>query len=203
MLLSLHSLQLDLPLNQSGECLVMVELILPRNGIARKTALKEIRLSKGKGSLARAPFYEKALLKEKVDGLFGIKVSVTRPLKHPELNQFLRQLVATGIESGADLLTYAFIRHPLFADLLEAGSERLAEQIDSEAALFIAEGGLDLDAETLTAGSLEVPLKLTETQRVSDVPPGPKSRENRKMSAKTYKKGSAVGELVLDIILPE
>ncbi len=202
MLLSLHSLQFELPLNQSGECLVLVELILPRNGIARKTALKELRLSKGKRSLARAPFYEKALLKEKVDGLFGIKVSATRPLKHPELNQFLRQLLATGIESSSDLLAPLLLRSAPFDDALEEAGEQLAERIQAPSS-FIAEGGLDLDAETLTTGPLQIPLKLTETQRVSDVPPGPKSREKRKTAAKTYKKGSAVGEIVLDLIVPE
>ena len=83
MLLSLQTLTLDAPLNQSGECLILTELILPRNGIARKAALKDVRLIKGKRSFARAPFFEKALLKEKVDGPFGLKVSVTRPLSTP------------------------------------------------------------------------------------------------------------------------
>jgi hypothetical protein len=207
MLLSLQAIQLDAPLNASGECLVLTELVLPRNAIARKAALKDVHLSKGKRSFARAPFYEKALLKEKVDGLFGIKVSVTRPLKHPELQKFLRQLIATGIESSTDLLSPLFIRYlppalsrsNVLGDLLEEASDQLTDSITDSSPAFLATGGLDLDSASLTAGKISVPLKLTETIRKSDLPPGPKSREKRKTTAKFHKKGALVGEVSFDL----
>jgi len=206
MLLSLQTLTLDAPLNQSGECLILTELILPRNGIARKAALKDVRLIKGKRSFARAPFFEKALLKEKVDGPFGLKVSVTRPLKHPELNQFLRQLLATGIEGlgeAAALLAFPSLSISAFAkggrDLASAPFDAFADQVSDDAPHFIASGGLDLDSESLTAGTIRIPLELSKTLRKSDLSPGPKSREKRKSTAKIYKKGTVIGEIRLDL----
>jgi hypothetical protein len=178
---------------------MLTELILPRPGIAKKSALKDLRLTKGKRSLARAPFYEKALLKEKVDGLFGIRVSVTRPLKHPELNQFIKQLLATGIQGGADLLSALIIRYSPLDDVLEEAGDLLADKVASTSSMFIASGGIDLDGESLTPGPVTIPLNLNATLRLSDVPVGPKAREKRKTSAKLYKKGSAVGSLVLDV----
>lgn len=207
MILSLQTLTLDMPLNQSGECLILTELILPRNGIARKAALKEVRLMKGKRSFARTAFFEKALLKEKVDGPFGLKVSVTRPLKHPELNQFLRQLLATGIEGlgeAVSLSAFPSLSISAFArggrDLASAPFDALADQVSDDSPNFIATGGLDLDSETLTAGKISIPLKLTQTLRKSDLPPGPKSREKRKSAAKIYKKGTVIGEIRLDLL---
>jgi len=200
MLLQLNRIQLDSPLNQSGQCLILTELILPRNGIARKAALKDVRLTKGKASFARAPFYEKALLKEKVDGLFGLRVSVTRPLKHPALNPFLRQLLATGIESSTDLLSPLLIRYSPLGDVLGQASEALADSIADTSPTFIATGGLDLDSETFTSGKITIPLKLTETIRSSQEVPLSQKREKRRRISKTYKKGSLLGEISLDLL---
>jgi len=209
MILSLHKIALDAPLNQSGQCLILTELILPRNSIARKAALKDVQISTrstgsvrvGQASFARSPFYEKALLKEKVDGPFGLKVSVTRPLKHPELVQFARQLLATGIESSTDLLSPLLIRYSPLEDVLQEASDQLVDRITQTASSFIASGGLDLDSETLISGKITIPLKLTETFRKSDLPPGPKSRDKRKTSAKIYKKGSPIGEISFDLLV--
>ena len=195
MILSLQKITLDAPLNQSGECLLLTELILPRNGIARKAALKDARLVKGKASFARAPFYEAGLLKERVDGPFGLKVSVTRPLKHPELTQFLRQLLATGIEGATDLLTSSLIRSAPLEDLLEEASDTLADRISETSATFIATGGIDLDSETLTTRKVTIPLKLIESLRSSASVPLSQKREKRKSTASLYKKGSIIGEV--------
>lgn len=207
MILSLNKVQLDTPLNQPGQCLLLAELILPRNAIARKAALKDIRLSArssgpasvAKADFARAPFYEKALLKEKVDGPFGLKLSLTRPLKRPEWHKFLRRLLATGIESSTDLLSSFAISHSLVADVLEEAGDSLADQIADASPAFIATGGLDLDSASLTTGPVTVPLKLTEALRKSDLPPGPKSREKRKTRAKNHRKGSPVGQVQCSI----
>jgi hypothetical protein len=199
MLLALRSINLDAPLQLSGQSLILTELILPRNAIARKAVLKDVRLTRGRRSLARQPFYEKALLKEKVDGLFGLRVSVTRPLKNPELNQFLRRLLATGLESSVDLLSSLLIRYSPLGDVLEEAGEWGADRLLESSSNFIATGGLDLESESLTPGTLMIDLKLTETIRKSDLPPGPKSREKRKTAAVSYKKGTAVGQISFDL----
>lgn len=203
MILSLHTVQLEAPLDQGGESLVLTELILPRNAIARKAALKEIRLSRSKSaagslakaSFARAPFYEKALLKEKVDGPFGLKVSLTRPLKHPELSKLLRQLLTTAVESSTDLLASFAATHSLLDDLLEEAGDALVNRVADTTPTFLATGGLDLDSARLASGTIDVPLKLTQSLRQSDLPPGPKSREKRRRQTTTYRKGHPVGQV--------
>lgn len=195
MLLTLQSLQLTEPLDVTGQSLVLVELILPRPAIARRAVLKPVQLRKGSRSLAREPFYETALLKEKVDGRFGLKVSVTRPLKYPELQQFLRRLLASGIESIPSLPPLSSLHAPL-EDFLDTAVDALAGRVLDEQA-FIATGGLDLQSETLTSGPQTIPLHLTTNLRRSDLPPGPKSRDGRKSKAKTLRKGSRIGAVVL------
>jgi hypothetical protein len=199
MILSLKSVTLDAPLNQTGECVLLAELILPRPSIAKKSALKDCRVTKGKRSFVREPFYEKGLFKEKVDGPFGVRVSLSRPLKHPELNQFLRQLLGTGLESSADLLSAPSLSPlTIFNDVVEEAAEQIADRLTASET-FIAIGGIDLDSETLSAGPVHIPLKLQESIRRSEGPVGPKARETRKTTAKRYKKGSIVGELVFDL----
>ena len=208
MLLTLNKITLDAPLDRTGECLVLTELILPRNGIARKAALKDLRLTKGKRSLARESFYERALLKEKVDGPFGLKVSVTRPLKHPELAKFMRQLLAAGAEGlgdAAGLSAFPNLSLSVFAkglrDLVKVPFDETADSLESDDLAFIASGGLDLDSDSLISGEISVPLKLTETIRSSANLKLSEKREQRKPAAKIYKKGSVVGEVSFDVLV--
>jgi len=200
MLLELSKISLDSPLDQSGQCLVLAELVLPRNAIQSKTALREVSVKKGQRSLARAPFYEKALLKEKVDGRFGLKVSITRPMGHRERSRFLRQLLATGIEEGADALSFpASILGGLAAELLSEATDQLADRITDDSPAFIAAGGLDLDSETLQSGTLSIPLKLTQSFRSSQHLKLSQKRDKRKAESKTYRAGTKVGELRLKL----
>ena len=197
LVLTVQQIHLDAPLDLTGSCLVLAELVLPRNSIQRKRALREVSVKNGHRSLKRAPFYQTALLKEKVDGRFGLKVSITRPLKNRALDVQVRSLLATAIESGTDLLASLLFKGNLLEDVVEAGGEQLADALQSEEPVFIAAGGIDLQADALRSGVLTIPLKLTKTLRISDTPPGPRAREQRKKSAKTYRKGSTVGEIQL------
>jgi hypothetical protein len=89
-------------------------------------------------------------------------------------------------------------RSALLHDLADEAGDQLADRVLA-AEPFLASGGLDLDSASLTAGKISVPLKLTETIRKSDLPPGPKSREKRKTTAKFHKKGALVGEVSFDL----
>ena len=193
--LSLHSIRLDSPLQPTGRCLVLAELIVPRNGIARRSAIKELQLSEGKRSLARAPFYERALLKEKVDGAYGLRVRVTRPFKRAETAGLFRQLLATGIESGSELIHSSLIRRSLLKDLFESGSDALVDRIEDNTAPFIAGGGIDLHSETQGPVNISIPLRLEDSIRSSAHSKFSERREKRKSGTKTYRKGSVVGEL--------
>jgi len=103
MLLTVNAIQLSPPINGTGESLLLAELVLPRPAIARRSALKPVRLTKGKRALSRAAFVDKALLKERVEGPFGLRVAVTRPLRQPELAAALRKLLAAGIEDFGEV----------------------------------------------------------------------------------------------------
>jgi hypothetical protein len=206
MIISLHTLSLNAPLNLRGECLVLTELILPRNSIARKSVLKDVKLSirgqddgrVAQASYLRAPFYEKGLLKEKIDGPVGLKVSVTRPLKHPELSLFARRLFIAGLESTIDFLPSSDFGASLFGDLADEAVDQLEDRLLDEEH-FVAAGGIDLDSETLLTGLVTIPLKLLQAYRSSCSVPLSQKREQRKAAAKTYRKGTQVGELTLHL----
>ncbi|TVP79704.1 MAG: hypothetical protein EA353_05515 [Puniceicoccaceae bacterium] len=185
-------------MKSSGSCLVLTECLLPRNAIARKAALKDIQLTQGKRSFVRRPFYEKCLLKERVDGLFGLKVSVTRPLRHREFEKFVRRLLVIGAEHSIDLLSPLIARYAPLDEFIDAGSDHLLKSFLQDAP-FIATGGLDLDSATLAAGILRVPLQLEKSIRQSNTAPGPKSREKRRPASVLYRKGSTVGFVEFDL----
>ena len=202
MLLTLNRVGLEAPLDDTGECLLLVELVLPRPAIARRAALKPIRLSKGRRSLRSSPFHERALLKEKVDGPFGLKVSVTRSLRHPQVARLAARLLAAGIEDLGGELAKLVPFGPA-GELIDTLGETASDRLTNEDPHFIAAGGLDLDSEGLRPGLREIPLKLTETLRGSDLPPGPRSRERRRRQSRTYRKGTAVGSVTLDLGIQE
>lgn len=98
MLLTLEKVELEAPLAGNGSVMVMAELVLPRPAIALRRALLEVSLRKGKRSLVKDSFLEKALLKERVDGSFGLKVAVTRPSPPNQFADLLRGILASGIQ---------------------------------------------------------------------------------------------------------
>jgi len=195
--LELSQLSLDVPLNQSGEVLVLCTLALPRPGIQQKTALRSFRLQKGKARMTRMAFHQKALLKEKVDGRLGLTLRLSRPTASPELQNWLRSLAGLGLETTGELLASG-LQLSALRPLLREPFDALADQATGYSPHCILEGSLDLHSESLRNSTLTVPLRLTESIRQSDLPPGPKAREKRKTSAKTYKKGFIVGEAVVN-----
>ncbi len=200
--IELEQLKLETPLNHSGESLLSLNMALPRPGVTHKTALKTITLRKGKTNLARAPFHQRGLLKEKVEGRFGLHLQITAPQAHPEFSRLLRAIAAVGVDSIGDLLG-SRIQLSALRKLLDAPFDELADQLEDDQPRFILEGSLDLDSEALTSGELTIPLKLSETLRHNPLPPGPKSREGRKAKTITYKKGLTLGEAVIAITLVE
>ncbi|MFP4674457.1 MAG: hypothetical protein ACLFO5_07715 [Opitutales bacterium] len=197
--ISLHALALEEPLNATGAVIVLTELILPRPAITRKSALKTLRLTRGKRSLAKAPFYETGQLKEKVDGRFGLKVSVTRPgtLSNEALD-LLRSVLAAGVETAGDsLASLNNIPLPTLKGLIKTPFQELADRVEDDALEFFAEGGLDLDTEEGIPAQVAIPLRLTRMVRHHDLPPGPKAREKRRQDTKFHKKGTPAGKIEL------
>ena len=200
--ITLRSLKLNAPLSGNGHSLLQTRLILPRPGIQTRNALKALELKRGTTSLRCAPFYEAGLLKEKVDGRFGLQVQLTRPQRNPEATRALQALLASVIDAAGDTLA-AQIPLSSLRKLARAPFEQLVDEIEDDAPEFLLEGGLDLDSESLASGTVTVPLRLIETLRHSPTAPGPKSREQRKRKTATYKKGLSLGEAVLDLQVME
>jgi hypothetical protein len=198
MLLTLNAIQLSAPLDGTGECLVLAELVLPRPAIARRAALKPVRVTRGKRSLGRAAFVDKALLKERVDGPFGLRVAVTRPLRQPELVRTLRTLLAAGIEDFGGEVARRVPFGPA-GELVDTLGETLADRLEEDRPGFIAEGTLDLDSERLSPEKLNLPLKLNETLRSSSHLKPSERRAKRRRQSKTYRKGTIIGDLTLDV----
>lgn len=196
MLLRLQNIALNAPLQQTGSVLLLAELILPRNGIARRSALKALRLTGGVRSLRRASLSEAGLLKERVDGPFGLRVAVTRPLVQPELWRFLRRLAAAGVESALELLPTL---DPLSEALAEEAAETLADRMRDSAPAWIAAGTIDLDSEALRSGTVTLPLKLTQSIRDHRELKPSQRRDKRKMAGPVHRAGTKVGQIVLAI----
>ncbi len=196
--ITLRSLKLETPLAISGHSLLQCNLILPRPGIQSRAALKPVALKKGAVSLRRAPFYESALLKEKVDGRFGLQIRLTRPQSNPAATRALQALLATVIEAAGDTLA-AQVPVSALRGLVRSPFDQVAEQLEDDTPDFLLTGGLDLESENLEPGEITMPLKLIERLRHNSLPPGPKRRDARKTKTTTYKKGLTIGEAVLAV----
>lgn len=202
MLLTLETLQLETPLDRDGSMLVLVELILPRPAIALRRALVEVQVRKGKRSLVRASFHEKALLKERVDGLFGLKVAITRPTPPSQFADLLRTILSTGIQNTGDILARMSFTTPPARRLAMMPTDAIAEAIQDTSPEYVADGSLDLASDTISSGLLSVPLKLNKTLRESSSPSGPRNRPTRKATtSQVFRKGRAAGSIALRVTL--
>ncbi len=200
MLITLENIQLEAPLDRDGAVLVLVELILPRPAIALRRALLEVQVRKGKRSMVRASFAEKALLKERVDGLFGLKVAITRPTPPSQFADVLRTILSTGIQSTGDILARMSFTTPPARRLAMMPADAIAEAIQDTSPEYVADGSLDLASETLSSGLLSVPIKLNQTLRESNFPSGPRNRPTRKASAsQVFRKGRVAGSIELRV----
>ncbi|WP_269527024.1 hypothetical protein [Coraliomargarita parva] len=195
--LLLDSLRLEAPLDLSGDCLLQVTAHWPRPGIAARSAVLTLSLKKGRVRLTKAPLVQRLLLKEKVEGPFGLHLSLTRPQRFPELASLVRLLAGTGIESIGDLLA-AGLSPTALRPLLREPFDALAERFEARSLEPLLEGSIDLDPVAGLPASLEIPLKLSRSFTQSQVPPGPKAREQRKSATRRYPKGRQVGSCKLN-----
>lgn len=202
MLLTLEKVELEAPLAGNGSVMVMAELVLPRPAIALRRALLEVSLRKGKRSLVKDSFLEKALLKERVDGSFGLKVAVTRPSPPNQFADLLRGILASGIQNAGDILSRMYYTTPPARRLAMGPTDAIAGALNDTGPEYLADGSLDLSSGTLTNGLLTVPIKLNRNLRDSDPPAGPRNRPRTNAAAShVFRKGHAVGQIVLRVEL--
>lgn len=198
---SIQSIQLDAPFDTNGSIVVLAELIWPRPAIASRSGLKTVRLRKGKYRFPLKPYYARMLLKEKVDGRFGLVVRVTRPTRNPAALGVLSELLARAVEaSGASLSNLLNLPTSALRSVVEAPFDAMADQLEDDSLQFIAEGGFDFDSESEFSGSHTFELKLSQALTLPDpAPTNPRARETRRPRPIRLKQGTKVGEVVLSL----
>ena len=195
--LSLKSIDLVAPLQVGGGLMILCDLILPRPSIRSRSIVKNVSVKKGKLNLTRAPFYEKGLFKEVIEGMCGVRVSITRPQKNQKLAEFARAVLATGIESAGDVLA-AGVSLSALRPLIREPFDQVAEKVEDSEESFIAMAGLDIGPEGEIPKVLEFPLKLTQSIRMASSAASRKSQKRAGAQYKTYRKGSPVGVIRLE-----
>lgn len=199
MLLTLEKVDLPKPLNRNGKILVLAELILPRPAIALRRALVEVTLRQGKRSLAKAAFFEKALLKERVDGPFGLRVAVTEPTTPNRFGELLNDVLSTGIQNAGDIFARMAFTTPPARRIAMFPTNAVAEAIQDTNPSYIAEGHLDLQSDSLSDGLLDIELRLTQNLREPNRISGPRARRTRRPSSTAFRKGTPAGLVQLKV----
>ena len=175
---------------------LVANLIWPRGAIAKKTSAQACRLRKG--MMAEAPWGERVLFKEDVEGRFAVQVSLSEATDGDKLETFLRSvagtlLAATG-EFYAAALPVASLRRMARAPA-DYASKQVAKMPASRA---MAEGMIDLAPKEITDGmKLTIPLKASSTVYATKK----KMRRGRMETSKeaVVKKGEPCGEITLAI----
>ena len=70
--------------------MVQVDMVWPRTGVARKSAMREAEFRKGVCDFTAEPWTKRAVFREDVEGRCGFAVSVTEPVSVQKVRRFLR-----------------------------------------------------------------------------------------------------------------
>ena len=144
---------LDLPprrhLLQSTH-LMTATLLWPRIGIAKKTTEQEVRLKKGRCDKADAPWNERILFKESVEGSFALAVSLTVSVMRQHLRTFRRALAGYALTAAGSAVD-DFGPAGEVAELPLKAMAKVVNNASKEPELF-AQGAIDLDATQFANG---------------------------------------------------
>jgi len=187
--------------NKGSTHLITFRLIWPRPAIAERIAVKAVDLTGKSVSLVTKPWVERILFKEKVEGPFGIELTVSEPASDRQVADFMSFLGAAmfkiATSEAADLLAT-----PLAGALTGIPLRYLAKQALSSSknrVRTVAIGAADLCAENLAKHGKRSPVKLR--LRVEEpVTRVTRRRKHGKSSVKRavlLKAGQPNGEVVL------
>lgn len=154
--------------------LITVDLLWPRNSIAKKTSAREIRFVKNVADFSGEEWAKRMLFREEVDGHTAVAVGVSESLNTEKLEKFLRLTAKYALNTAAD-----------FVDKYTVGISDIASA--------------PLDALAVTAGSYPGPK--TILQGVLDIPVLPASGESVEMKVSLHApdKTEELGELILEL----
>lgn len=118
-----------------------VELIWPRNGIAKKSAARELVFRKGKVEFAEEPWAKRVLYREEVEDHCGIAVAITEPVSVQKIRRFLQLTAKAILKEGADVVNGMVVG---YGDVAAAPIDALATMVgEKDAPKIIAQGIVD------------------------------------------------------------
>jgi hypothetical protein len=179
---------------------IVAELVWPRPAISSRIGVKAFDLRKGKASLSRRPNYDRLLLKERVDGNFGLVVGITKP--GGASSAAAAEILGKAISAlGVGLSTALSLPSTSLRSLIREPFGQLADLVEDEEISLIAEAGLDLNSEEDWEGKRTLELKTTKTLKILVEPKsGPRTKiVAKKQKTQTLRKGTIIGEVVLEL----
>ena len=204
--ISLKSLTLTHPAFATATAVtVSAELVWPRPAISARMGFQTFSLRKGKAVLRRTKDYERLLLKEKVDGRFGLVIGLTKPGPQLALNSAMAEILGTALSGIGSGLAAPFVSTAL-RPLLREPFNQLADKIEDDEPILIAEAGIDLDSDQLStlllcSSSKTFEFKSTKSLKIPLEPKsGPRTKQvAKKQKFQTIRKGSVIAEAVMEL----
>ena len=140
--------------------LVTVDLICPRASIAKKTAAKEVKFQKAKADLKGQGWTERVMLREDVDGHFGLAVQLSEVLDDEWFEKFLRATAKIALKEFRDVVQQYTVG---ISDIASAPIDALSQLEGTyPGPKTVAQGVLDVTEDMLPeagkAVMVEVPL---------------------------------------------
>ena len=121
--------------------MVQVDLVWPRTGIARKSAMREVVFKRGVCDFAGEPWAKRIVFREEIETHCGFAVSVTEPVSVQQIRRFLRLTAKYALKMGADFMEKAMVG---YADIASAPIDALAAMVgEKDAPKVIAQGVVD------------------------------------------------------------
>ena len=138
---------IDLPLRKhlpQSTHLLSATLLWPRVGVAKKTAEQEVRFKKGRCDKAEAPWNERILFKESVEGDFALAVSLTVSALRTHLRTFRRALAGYALTAAGSAVD-DFGPAGEVAELPLKAMSKVVGNLPKDPEL-LAQGAIDLNA---------------------------------------------------------
>jgi len=123
--------------------MVQVDIIWPRMGIAKKSAMRNVGFKRGVYDFTKEPWTKRVIFREDVEGHCGLAVSVTEPVSVQKIRRFLRLSAKYALKMGADFMEKAMVG---YADIASAPIDALAQMTgEKDVPETIAQGVMDIE----------------------------------------------------------
>jgi len=154
---------IDVPsLHRSGtnRHLLTTELVWPRTGIAKRSSVLTIPLTRGVCVTDIMSLAGKLCFKETCEGCFGLYVGLSETITATNIRKFLRYFAGKSVDILSDMVEDA-VPVPKLDDIAALPMVYLSKQLLTTAdPSLIVEGSLDLDTQDFTESPKEITVQL-------------------------------------------